>query len=33
MLKGLIPVGFVLLALQALAELIRVLTNRPPEPG
>ena len=32
-LKGLIPVGFVLLALQALAELIRVLTTRPAEPG
>ena len=32
-LKGLIPLGFVLLALQALAELIRVLTTRPAEPG
>ena len=29
LLKGLIPVGFALLALQALAELIRVLTTRP----
>ena len=29
LLKGLIPVGFALLALQALAELIRVWTARP----
>ncbi len=29
LLKGLIPVGFTLLALQALAELIRVVTTRP----
>jgi TRAP-type mannitol/chloroaromatic compound transport system permease small subunit len=32
LLKGLIPVGFALLALQAMAELIRVMTTRPSKP-
>ncbi len=32
LLKGLIPVGFALLALQATAELIRVMTTRPSKP-
>jgi TRAP-type mannitol/chloroaromatic compound transport system permease small subunit len=32
LLKGLIPVGFALLALQATAELIRVWTARPSTP-